>query len=87
MSIAEASPAFATGDRVRVIKAQSPYTGCRGTVIEVSGSTADGSLPIGYHVAIDGENGLRRPFLSLDLDSVVAIKVRRDAGVAGRASG
>ncbi len=78
---------FQAGDRVRVIKGESPYTGCRGTVVESSGKIEDGQLPLGYYIAIDGENGVSRAFLASDLDSVVALKVRPARQVANRASG
>lgn len=78
---------FQVGDRVRVIRAESPYTGCRGTVIESSGRCDDGQLPLGYYVAIDGENGINRAFLASDLDTVVALKVRPTREVADHASG
>lgn len=78
---------LSAGDRVRVTKSPSPYTGCRGVVVEVSGPDADGGAPLGYYVAIDGENGLRRPFLAGDLEAVTALKVRPNTGVANRASG
>lgn len=78
---------FRQGERVRVIKASSPYTGCRGAIVEASGPAEDGQLPLGYHVAIDGENGLTRPFLAGDLAPVRAAKVRDRTVAARRANG
>ena len=64
------------GDRVRVIQERSLYTGCRGTVVEASGSAADGQLPLGYYVAIDGENGVAQPFLTNALERIAAVSSR-----------
>ncbi|MCP4036338.1 MAG: hypothetical protein GY733_05320 [bacterium] len=64
------------GDRVRVIQSQTPYTGCRGTVLEGSGSAEGDQLPLGYYVAIDGENGVARPFLTDALERITAIVSR-----------
>ena len=64
------------GDRVRVIAPQSPYTGCRGTVLEDPGAR-QGVTPLGYYVAIDGENGRARPFLATELQRLVAVSARR----------
>ena len=65
------------GDRVRIVHPQSAYTGCRGSVVETSGPTEDGQLPLGFLVAIDGENGLSRAFLAGDLQRIKAIAARR----------
>ena len=75
------------GDRVRVIHPESSYTGCRGTVIEASGPTEDGQLPLGYQVAIDGENGVARAFLSSDLQRVAAVSARRAPAASQRKEG
>jgi len=64
------------GERVRVITPQSPYTGCRGTVLEDPGAR-QGVTPLGYYVAIDGENGRGRPFLATELQRLVAVSARR----------
>ena len=64
------------GDRIRVIEAQNPYTGCRGTIIEASGPTAGDQLPLGYYVAIDGENGVARAFLTRALVRISAVSSR-----------
>jgi hypothetical protein len=85
--VGKQSTEFQAGDRVRVIKAESPYTGCRGTVLESPGLCEEGQIPLGYYVAIDGENGVSRAFLASDLDTVVALKVRPADQVADRASG
>jgi len=74
---------MSTGDRVRVVRPASSYTGCRGTVVEASGPAPDGQLPLGYLVAIDGENGVARPFLAADLLRIQAVSARR-AALAGR---
>jgi len=64
------------GDRVRVIAVQSAYTGCRGTIVEDSGSAQSGQLPLGYYVAIDGENGVAQPFLTDALERIAAVSSR-----------
>ena len=64
------------GDRVRVVQPQSPYTGCRGTIVEDSGSQASDQLPLGYYVAIDGENGIAQPFLTAALERIGAVSSR-----------
>ncbi|MBW2388050.1 MAG: hypothetical protein JRG89_06395 [Deltaproteobacteria bacterium] len=64
------------GDRVRVIAGQSPYTGCRGTIVEDSGPAQGGQLPLGYYVAIDGENGVAQPFLTDALERIAAVSSR-----------
>lgn len=63
---------FRQGDRVRVRNPNSEYTGCRGTIADPdeSGVTALGRL-----VAIDGENGIARPFLVGDLEPIRAARV------------
>lgn len=66
------------GDRVRVVKAVSAYTGCRGTVVERPESPP-GASPLGYHVAIDGENGVARPFLAEELAPLRPARVRPEA--------
>lgn len=60
------------GDRVRIRNPHSEYTGCRGTIADpdVQGVTALGRL-----VAIDGENGLARPFLVGDLERLTVARV------------
>jgi hypothetical protein len=67
---------FEKGERVRVIRAGSAYTGCRGSILEASGPAQGAQLPLGYYVAIDGENGLSRPFLASDLARLRAVKVQ-----------
>ena len=74
---------LAAGDRVRVVRPANSYTGCRGTVVEASGPAQDGQLPLGYLVAIDGENGIARPFLTADLLRIQAVSARR-TDAAGR---
>lgn len=65
------------GDRVRIIHPNSEYTGCRGTIAhspDVAGVHA-----LGHLVAIDGENGITRPFLVSDLEPLLAARVRSRA--------
>jgi hypothetical protein len=71
-----ARPLLKLGDRVRVITPDSPYTGCRGSVLEDPGAR-ENLTPLGYYVAIDGENGRARPFLSQELQRLVAATARR----------
>jgi hypothetical protein len=59
----------------------SEYTGCRGTIAD---GTANSELPadvtvLGHEVAIDGENGMSRPFLLADLERLRAMPVRSRA--------
>ena len=63
---------FRQGDRVRILDPRSEYTGCRGTIADPDepGVTAFGRL-----VAIDGENGIARPFLVGDLELLRAARV------------
>ena len=47
------------------------YSGCRGTVVEAPTASGDQtSLPLGYMVAVDGENGVARPFLIQHLEPI-----------------
>ncbi len=71
-----AGAGFSAGDRVRVIEADSAYTGCRGTILEASGPAEGDQLPLGYYVAIDGENGRARPFLAASLERIAAVVAR-----------
>ncbi|MBW2271631.1 MAG: hypothetical protein JRG96_00065 [Deltaproteobacteria bacterium] len=75
MSMERAS--YRAGERVRVTRPDSAYTGCRGTISERPGGRDSQAIPLGYYVAIDGENGLTRPFLSHELQVLAAVKVRR----------
>lgn len=75
------------GDRVRVIHRESSYTGCRGTVAESSGPVENGQLPLGYLVAIDGENGVTRPFLAAELQQLKAVCTRNSAAVSRQNEG
>lgn len=70
------------GDRVRIVTAESDYTGCRGTVAPAPSEVPPGPSgePLGYYVAIDGENGRTRPFLTQELERVSAVRVRRPGG-------
>lgn len=70
--------AFAVGDRVRIVATDNPYTGCRGSVCEAPYPVPDGDAgaPLGYYVAIDGENGLARPFLHQEIEPVRIARVR-----------
>ncbi|MCS5638550.1 MAG: hypothetical protein NZ990_18705 [Myxococcota bacterium] len=69
--------AFRDGDRVRIRKARSEYTGCRGTVVDGSAPLDPAVSALGHFVAIDGENGRLRPFLVHDLEPLRAAPVRR----------
>lgn len=66
------------GDRVRVIHPNSEYTGCRGTIADTPDASS-GLRALGHQVAIDGENGLTRPFLVSDLEPLRAARVRSRA--------
>ena len=79
-----------TGDRVRVVHGLSPYTGCRGTVVEPPGQRGHADqdqLPLGYFVAIDGENGVARPFLADALERIAAVSTRSHGVDAAEVSG
>jgi hypothetical protein len=71
---------FQAGDRVRIRKPESEYTGCRGTVVDDPALQLNtpGVTPLGYFVAIDGENGVRRPFLAQEIEVLRPAVVRRD---------
>lgn len=69
--------AFRRGDRVRVVRPNSEYTGCRGTIADAAGEGPDGVVVLGHEVAIDGENGLTRPFLVEDLEPLRAVRAGR----------
>jgi len=64
------------GDRVRVIADPSPYTGCRGTIVDEPRVAGSDQLPLGYYVAIDGENGVAQPFLTHALERITAVSSR-----------
>jgi len=73
---------FRRGDRVRITNARSEYTGCRGTIADSPADRPSGVTVLGHEVAIDGENGMTRPFLIADLELLRAVGVRsrsRDA--------
>ncbi len=74
------SPRFRPGDRVRIINPNHEYTGCRGTVAPQDADSVSGVTVLGHHVAIDGENGIHRPFLVTDLQPLRAVRagVRSD---------
>ena len=78
---------FQTGDRVRIRKPASEYTGCRGCIVDDPGGAANGVTPLGHWVAIDGENGVARPFLVEDLDALRPARVRVPAREAARSGG
>lgn len=67
--------ALKAGDRVRVVQADSPYTGCRGTVASSPETESSELSPFGYYVAIDGENGVARPFLVSALEPLAPARV------------
>ncbi|MEE2674312.1 MAG: hypothetical protein VX466_10985 [Myxococcota bacterium] len=70
------------GDRVRIISVQGAYTGCRGTLARSPSEVPLGPSgdPLGYYVAIDGENGRLRPFLSQELQLLRAVRTRGPRG-------
>lgn len=69
---------FRSGDRVRIRNPQSEYTGCRGTIAD-GDADSTGENPnvtaLGHRVAIDGENGIARPFLIGELELLRAARV------------
>jgi hypothetical protein len=75
---------FRRGDRVRIRNPRSEYTGCRGTIAE---EPADGVVALGHWVAIDGENGVTRPFLVDDLELLQAARVRSRRATERRSRG
>jgi hypothetical protein len=68
------SPHFQPGDRVRIVHPNHEYTGSRGTIADAGHADADGVTVLGYEVAIDGENGLTRPFLAAELEPLRAAR-------------
>ena len=73
---------FRKGDRVRIANPRSEYTGCRGTIADTENEQPASVTVLGHEVAIDGENGVTRPFLIADLQPLRAVQVRpskRDA--------
>lgn len=75
---------FRRGDRVRVIRPHSEYTGCRGTIADAPSDQRPGVVVLGHEVAIDGENGRTRPFLVDELEPLRAVRVRPASGAARR---
>jgi hypothetical protein len=74
---------FRVGDRVRITRPDSAYTGCRGTVADVPGGDDTRTIALGCHIAIDGENGVSRPFLNHELQDIAAVKSRgRNVGAS-----
>ena len=82
------SSPFRRGDRVRVINPNHEYTGARGTISDAPSTQPAGVAVLGHQVAIDGENGMTRPFLVADLEPLRAVRAggrrRADARPAGR---
>jgi len=74
---------FENGDRVRIRQPHSEYTGCRGTVSDGPSSAPQGVLPLGHMVAIDGENGVTRPFLIQHLERIAPLRVVHPEGEQG----
>ncbi|HKK50785.1 MAG TPA: hypothetical protein VKA74_04325 [Myxococcota bacterium] len=70
---------YRRGDRVRIKNPSSEYTGCRGTIAD---DPAPGVAVLGHHVAIDGENGITRPFLLGDLEPLRPARVGSRSGAA-----
>jgi hypothetical protein len=69
------------GDRVRIRNPHSEYTGCRGTVVDPDEA---GVSALGRLIAIDGENGIARPFLVGDLEQLRAARVQPRNGIRQR---
>jgi hypothetical protein len=76
-----------TGDRVRIRRLDDEYTGCRGTIAEDPAASAQGVLPLGYYVAVDGENGVAQPFLVADLEPLRPAAVRHPVTEQARQTG
>lgn len=72
------------GERVRVRNPHSEYTGCRGTVVDPD---EEGVAVLGRLVAIDGENGIARPFLTVDLEPLRAARVTPRPAVQRQSDG
>ena len=70
--------ALRQGDRVRVLDPNGEYTGCRGTIVDPD---EPGVTALGRLVAIDGENGVARPFLVGDLELLRAARVAPRSGL------
>ena len=68
------SSPFRRGDRVRVINPNHEYTGARGTISDAPSTQRPGVAVLGHQVAIDGENGVTRPFLVADLEPLRAVR-------------
>lgn len=75
--------AFQNGDRVRIRQPSSEYTGCRGTIRDATANASQGVLPLGHMVAIDGENGVTRPFLIQHLERLAPRRVTHPEGEQG----
>jgi len=73
---------YRRGDRVRIRNPHNEYTGCRGTI---AADPAPGVAVLGHHVAIDGENGITRPFLLGDLEPLRPARVRPRSGASEKA--
>ncbi|MEM9174698.1 MAG: hypothetical protein AAGC67_05650 [Myxococcota bacterium] len=76
------SSPFRRGDRVRVTHPNHEYTGARGTICDAPSTQPSGMAVLGHQVAIDGENGVTRPFLVADLEPLRAVR----AGARRRAA-
>ena len=74
------------GDRVRIVTVESDCTGCRGTLARAPAEVPldPSGEPLGYYVAIDGENGRVRAFLSQELELLRAARARRPGGDEGK---
>ncbi len=82
--MAPSRTSFRSGDRVRIRQPESEYTGCRGTIADEPDSPGGGAVPLGHYVAIDGENGVTRPFLVDELEPLRPVVVRTAARSADR---
>ncbi len=66
---------FQNGQRVRVLMPDTEYTGCRGTIADDPSTLNPGVTILGHMVAIDGENGVVRPFLVKHLVALRSVAV------------
>ena len=85
LNLDSAAKGFHNGDRVRVCQPRGEYSGCRGTIVEAPAASGEQpSLPLGYMVAVDGENGVARPFLIQHLEPIRLAATRSVTGGASR---
>jgi hypothetical protein len=77
---------FQPGERVRIVHPSHEYTGARGTIVDSGQSDGADVVVLGYDVAVDGENGLTRPFLAADLEPLRAARAGVRSVGGGRMS-